>query len=77
MIKRFKKDTVYSGELLFGGCGGLERNKVTMLKRTKNWLIYHEQYGKIVKTRRKYASGWGDCFYTPYDEFHAYSVEPF
>ena len=30
MIKRFKKDTVYSGELIFGGCGGLERNKVTL-----------------------------------------------
>ncbi len=77
MIHRFKKGVVYSGELIFGGCGGLERNKITILKRTKGWLVYQEQYGKVVRQKRQYTTGWGDCFYTPYDEFHAYSVEPF
>ena len=77
MIHRFKENTVYGGETLFGGCGCLERNKITILKRTKGWLVYKQQFrNKILKTRREYASGWGDCFTTSYDEFHAYCTEP-
>lgn len=56
MIHRFKENTVYGGETLFGGCGCLERNKIVILKRTKGWLVYKQQFhNKILKTRRQYA----------------------
>ena len=77
MIHRFKENTVYGGETLFGGCGCMERNKIVILKRTKGWLVYKQQFhNKILKTRRQYASGWGDCLVTSFDEFHAYCMEP-
>ena len=44
MIHRFKENTVYGGETLFGGCGCLERNKITILKRTKGWIVYRQQF---------------------------------
>ncbi len=77
MIHRFKNNAVYGGETLFGGCGCLDRNKITILKRTKGWLVYREQYcNRIFKMKRGYASGWGDCLITRFDEFHAYCTEP-
>ena len=77
MIHRFKKNTVYGGETLFGGCGCLERNKITILKRTKGWIVYRQQFiDKIFKTKRDYVSGWGDCIVVPNDEYHAYCAEP-
>ena len=77
MIHRFKKNTVYGGETLFGGCGCLERNKITILKRTKGWIVYKQQFiDKIFKTKRDYVSGWGDCIVVPNDEYHAYCTEP-
>ncbi len=77
MIHRFKENTVYGGETLFGGCGCLERNKITILKRTKGWIVYKQQFiDKIFRAKRDYASGWGDCIAVHDDEFHAYCTEP-
>lgn len=77
MIHRFKENTVYGGETLFGGCGCLERNKINILKRTKGWIVYKRQFiDKIFKIKRSYASGWGDCIVVRDDEFHAYCTEP-
>ncbi|MBS1170283.1 MAG: hypothetical protein H6R01_1201 [Burkholderiaceae bacterium] len=51
---RFKNGEHYEGETLFGGCGYVNRNVIHLLKRTKNYVIYQDQWGKIHKTRRMY-----------------------
>ena len=80
MIYRFKENTVYGGEELHGGCGFMERHKVMVLKRTKNFIIYKPEFvDKIRRARRHYISGWGDSMIVPDNEFdlyHAYGVEP-
>ncbi len=83
MIHRFKPNTVYGGEELLGGCGFMERHRITVFKRTKGWIFYKchpETTGKkVIKAKRHYASQWGDYIIVPtfeHDEFHAYGVEP-
>ncbi len=77
MSNRFKADTVYSGEKVFGGCGCLDTNKVSIIKRTKGWIVFkHEFMKKIFRVRRDYVARFGDCFYSNDDEFYANSIEP-
>lgn len=83
MIHRFRANTVYGGEELHGGCGFMERHKITVIKRTKGWIFYKchpaSVEKKLLKARRNYATAWGDFIIVPnfeHDEFHAYGVEP-
>ncbi len=77
MANRFNANKVYSGEIVFGGCGGLETNKITILKRTKGWIIYKHQFiNKVFRKRRNYTANFGDCIHTRFDDFYAHSLEP-
>ena len=77
MANRFNANKVYSGETVFGGCGGLETNKITILKRTKGWIIYKHQFiNKVFRMRRNYTANFGDCIHTRFDDFYAHSLEP-
>ena len=80
MIYRFKKNGIYGGEELHGGCGFMERHKIMVLKRTKGYVIYKSEFtDRIFKARREYYSGWGDSIMVPLHEseqYHAYCVEP-
>lgn len=83
MIHRFRINTVYGGEELHGGCGFMERHKITVLRRTKGWIFYKCHPAalgkKLLKARRNYVTGWGDFIIVPtfeHDEFHAYGIEP-
>ena len=51
---RFKENQPYEGETIFGGCGYVNRNLVHVLKRTKNYIVYRDAWGKTYKTKRHY-----------------------
>jgi len=74
MANRFKENTEYSGENLYGGCGRLDYSMVTVLKRTRHYITYKEKIGKVKRAKREYAGKWGEYFSTPHDRFFAYSV---
>lgn len=77
MANRFKANTVYSGEVVFGGCGQLDTNKVSIIKRTKGWIVFkHEFMKKNYRVRRDYVARFGDCFHSNNDDFYANSIEP-
>ena len=77
MANRFKGNKVYSGELVFGGCGCLDTNKITILKRTKGWIVFMQEFiKKIFRVKRDYAANFGDCIHTRFDDFFANSLEP-
>lgn len=75
MAHRFKTDGQYSGEVLFGGCGQMDSHIVTVLKRTKGYVIYRGKYGEEKRVKRQYIAKWGEFFSTGYDRFFAYAVE--
>ena len=77
MSNRFKANTVYSGEVIFGGCGQLDTNKVSIIKRTKGWIVYKPEFmNKVLRARRDFVARFGDCFHTTNDDFYANSIEP-
>jgi hypothetical protein len=72
---RFKVGMKYEGETWFGGCGYVNRNMVTILKRTKNYITYQEKFGRVVRVRNKYHVKC-EYFSTSFEDFYADSVEP-
>lgn len=75
MAHRFKTDGQYCGEVLYGGCGQMDSHIITVLKRTKSYVIYKEKFGQEKKVKRRYMAKWGEYFSTGYDRFFAYAVE--
>jgi hypothetical protein len=72
---RFRDGMIYSGETIYGGCGYVARNFVTIIKRTKGYITYKERYGGIVKTKRKYNIKC-EFFDDSVESFYADSLEP-
>ena len=54
MTFRFKNNNYYEGEKMHGGCGYVARNAVYVLKRTKNYIIYRDNWNKVYKTKNMY-----------------------
>lgn len=54
MTFRFKNDNYYEGEKMHGGCGYVNRNAVYVLKRTKNYIVYRDNWGRVYKAKRMY-----------------------
>lgn len=70
---RFKNNEKYEGETLFGGCGYVNRNVITVLKRTKNHIVYRDKWGKEYKTKRMYHIKC-EFFRNSFESFYADSV---
>jgi hypothetical protein len=75
MTYRFKKGMKYSGEALYGGCGNIDRNFVTILERTKSHITYREKHGNVEKVKREFNIKC-EFFSTRYEDFYADSLEP-
>ena len=70
---RFQNDKPYEGETIFGGCGYVNRNVVQVLKRTKNHIVYQDQWGRIHKTKRLYHIKC-EFFRNSFESFYADSL---
>lgn len=77
MVHRFKVGEKYSGEIIYGGCGQMDRNWVIIRKRTKSYIIYEDKFGRQTKAPREYEGGWGEFVTVGEDAFFAYSIEPY
>lgn len=75
MTYRFKDGVTYSGETLYGGCGNVNRNYITVLKRTKNYIIYKDQSGRVERVKREFNIKC-EFFSNSVESFYADSVEP-
>lgn len=75
MAYRFKAGRKYSGETVYGGCGYVVSNIVTILKRTKSTIIYEDRWGNIIKTKRHYHIK-SEFFSDTTESFYADSIEP-
>ena len=72
---RFKEGVIYSGDLLFGSCGTVENNLVTIIRRTKNFIVYRDKWNNIRKAKREYHIRC-EFFTNETESFYADSVEP-
>ena len=75
MVGRFIEGRKYTGETIFGGCGQMDYQIVTVLKRTKGYIISKDRFGVVVKSRRMYSTRY-EYFTTYLDSFYAYLPEP-
>ena len=73
MTFRFRSDNYYEGEKMHGGCGYVNRNAVYVLKRTKNHIVYRDNWGNVCKTKRKYHLKC-EFFETRIESFYADSI---
>ncbi|MHB8951334.1 MAG: hypothetical protein ACYC4S_20160 [Rhodoferax sp.] len=73
MTFRFRSDNYYEGEKMHGGCGYVNRNAVYVLKRTKNHIVYRDNWGNVYKTKRKYHLKC-EFFDTRIESFYADSI---
>ncbi len=73
MTFRFKNNTSYEGETLFGGCGYVNRNAIYLLKRTKNYIIYRDKWGRVHRKKRMYHIKC-EFFSNSFESFYADSV---
>ena len=73
MTFRFKSDNYYEGEKIHGGCGYVNRNAVYVLKRTKNYIVYRDNWGNVRKTKRMYHIKC-EFFNTTIESFYADSI---
>lgn len=72
---RFKEGVVYSGDTVYGGCGYVVSNMITIVKRTKSFIYYVDQWGKNRKAKREYNIKC-EFFSNETESFYADSVEP-
>ena len=77
--KLFSKGVRYSGEKMYGGCGCIDTNSITVLKRFGNSITYQENFGKanekIRDARIETIGNWGEYITVNDDRFFAYAIE--
>ncbi len=72
---RFKEGVIYSGDIVYGGCGYVTSNMITILKRTKNFIYYKDRWGKLNRAKRHYHIKC-EFFSNETESFYADSIEP-
>lgn len=72
---RFRVGRTYSGEIVYGGCGYVVSNLITVLRRTKGYITYRDRWGKIIKAKREYHIKC-ELFSNEVESFYADSLEP-
>jgi hypothetical protein len=78
MGRQFREGLKYSGEIFYGGCGSIDINCITVLKRDVQNITYQENFGKvngkIVEAPIQTIENWGEYVAVGDDRFFAYSV---
>jgi hypothetical protein len=70
---RFKNQEHYEGETLFGGCGYVNRNAVFVIKRTKGYIVYQDQWGNLIRAKRMFHKKC-EFFKNSFESFYADSI---